>query len=116
MRKTPGKPKVALPQQGNVVAKSRKEECICSGRKVLEDITEENEHKEKSKEQRPKQWEKIQIEVNGKKLQRINNVNSCDKMSDKVTDKEIRQSEKDIEVKGIRVMFYIKNNFEILEN
>ena len=55
MRKTPGKPKVALPQQGNVVAKSRKEECIGSGRKVLEDITEENEHKEKSKEQRPKQ-------------------------------------------------------------
>ena len=41
---------------------------------------------------------------------------SCDKMSDKVTDKEIRQREKDIEVKGIRVMFYIKNNLEILEN
>ena len=37
-------------------------------------------------------------------------------MSDKVTDKEIRQREKDIEVKGIRVMFYIKNNLEILEN
>ena len=47
---------------------------------------------------------------------RINEVNFCGNLLDKVTVKEIRRKEKYMKDKGIRVMCYTKNNLGVLED
>ena len=44
------------------------------------------------------------------------NVNFCETHEEKETDQEIRMKERFMEEKGIRTMFYVKNNMDILED